>query len=153
MPTSVIKAEFDQVHEERRALRNRIEELRATDTRLELEEQLLAQMLRLRQWETDGVVGAAETLQAINAAAPVRKRENLSANVLSIVRQAERPLLPSDVRQRLADRGVQADSSAIRVALRRWAERGQLVRRGRAYETDDSGGSTSRAPSSARTEE
>lgn len=153
MPTSAIKAEFDQVRDERGALHHRLEELRATDTRLEIEEQLLAQMLRLRQWEADGVAGAAETMEAINAAAPVRKRENLSANVLSIVRQAERPLLPSDVRQRLADRGVQADSSAIRVALRRWAERGELVRRGRAYESDRSGGSTSSAPGSARTEE
>jgi hypothetical protein len=68
------------------------------------------------------------------AAAPEQVEQNLSANVLTLVKQAQgHPLSPSDVRELLSDRGVHADLSAIRLALRRWAERNQIIKDGHVY--------------------
>jgi hypothetical protein len=133
MPVAEIEAELDGVRSERRAVGSKLDSLQAQDAKLEMEEQLLAQMLRLRQWKADGVPGAAQAVAAAEASAPQRKAENLSANVLAVVRQARQPVLPADVRDRLAADGVNADLNAIRVALRRWAERGQLVKHDRFY--------------------
>lgn len=137
MPAAAIERELSQVQEERRSLRSKLESLRADETRLEMEEQVLAQMLRLRQWEADGVPGAANTVNALTKAAPQARRANLSANVLSTVQQAGVPLTPSDVQRRLDDNGIHADLNAVRVALRRWVERERLVKHDRHYVSRD----------------
>jgi hypothetical protein len=98
-----------------------------------MEEQLLTQTLRLRRAEKDGAPGAGATVAGLWRETPGKKQESLSANVLSIVRQADEPLLPADVQERLGREGIRADPSAVRVALRRWVERDQLVKEGRYY--------------------
>jgi hypothetical protein len=138
MPVDEIKAELDAVQTEK--------------TKLEMEEQLLAQMLRLREWESTGVHGAPETVAVTQAAAPERQRENVSANVLSLVRQAQEPLLPADVRDRLATQGIDADLNAVRVALRRWVDRGELGKRDRYY-IDANAAYTLLSPNGGDTEE
>jgi hypothetical protein len=114
-------------------VRAELEAVQAEKVKLEMEEQLLSQMLRLREWGSNGVPGATETVAALEAGAPGHKKQNVSANVLAIVEQADRPLLPADVRDRLATNGVDAEPNAIRVALRRWVDRKRLEKRGRHY--------------------
>jgi hypothetical protein len=120
MPQEDVEAELEQVREEK--------------TRLEMEEQLLAQVLRMRQFAQSGIGETQRTLDALAATAPEQRQANISANVLAIVRQAQgSDLSPSDVQELLVDRGVHADLSAIRVALRRWAERNQIIKDGHVY--------------------
>jgi len=120
MPREDVEAELEQVREER--------------TRLDMEEALLGQVLRMHQFAATGISGSQEALDQLSAAAPQRVDQNLSANVLALVKQAQgHPLSPSDVRDLLADRGVHAELSAIRVALRRWAERNQIAKEGHVY--------------------
>ena len=107
MPREDVEAELEQVRQEK--------------ARLDMEEALLGQVLRIHQFANTGVPGR-RTLDGLAASAPEQLERNLSANVLTIVRQVGgHELSPADVQELLADRGVHADLSAIRVALRRWA--------------------------------
>jgi hypothetical protein len=120
MPREDVEAELEQVREEK--------------TRLEMEEAVLGQVLRIHQFATSGVPSSQATLDDLAASAPQQIEQNLSANVLAIVKQARgHELSPADVREVLADRGVHADLSAVRVALRRWAERNQILKEGHVY--------------------
>jgi len=120
MPQADVEAELEQVREEK--------------ARLDMEEALLGQVLRIRQFASTGLPGSQETLDGLAASAPQQLERNLSANVLTIVRQAQgHDLSPANVRELLADRGVHADLGAIRVALRRWAERNQIIKDGHVY--------------------
>jgi hypothetical protein len=59
---------------------------------------------------------------------------NISANILTIVRQAEgAELSPGEIQEILADYNIHADLSAIRQALRRWAERHMIIKSGHRY--------------------
>jgi len=104
-----VEAELEQVREEKAGL--------------EMEEALLGQMLRIHQFAQTGIAGSGDVIEQLAEAAPQQIEQNLSANVLS----------PSDLRELLADRGVYADLSAIRLALRRWAERNQIMKEGHVY--------------------
>jgi hypothetical protein len=120
MPQEDVEAELEQVREEKASL--------------EMEEQLLGQVLRIRQFAETGIAGSKATLDALAAAAPEQREHNISANVLTIVQQARGDeLSPSDVHELLADRGVRADVGAVRVALRRWAERNRIIKNGHVY--------------------
>ncbi len=120
MPQEDVESELEQVREEK--------------ARLDMEEALLGQVLRMRQFAQTGIAGSQEIIEELAAAAPEQVEQNLSANVLTLVKQAQgHPLSPSDVRELLADRGVHADLSAIRLALRRWAERNQIIKDGHVY--------------------
>jgi predicted HTH domain antitoxin len=120
MPKEDVEAELEQVREEKASL--------------EMEEQLLGQVLRIRQFAESGISGSQETLDDLGAAAPELRERNISANVLAIVQQARgAELSPRDVQEVLADRGVQADLGAIRNALRRWAGRNRILKNGHVY--------------------
>lgn len=68
------------------------------------------------------------------AAAPEARQQNISANILTIVRQAEgAELSPGEIQEILADYNIHADLSAIRQALRRWAERHMIIKNGHRY--------------------
>ena len=111
-----------------------LEQVRLEKTRLEMEEQLLSQVLMIHQWDDNGTPGARDTLDAAAAAAPAEKRANVSANVLTVVRNARGAALsPANVQELLIDRGVHADLNAIRVALRRWSDRNQIIKEGHVY--------------------
>lgn len=97
-------------------------------------EAVLGQVLRIHQFATTGIAGSQAVLDNLAASAPEQIEQNLSANVLAIVKQAQgHELSPADVREVLADRGVHADLSAVRVALRRWAERNRIIKDGHVY--------------------
>lgn len=129
-----LKQELAAVQRDRQEIVEKLNGLQAESARLLMEEQVLAQMLRLHGWAEDGTPGGRQTLDAVRAAAPAAREKSLSANVLAVVRQAQQPLLPSEIQERLSNVGVEADLSAIRVALRRWRDRGALVKQGdRAY--------------------
>jgi hypothetical protein len=120
MPREDVEAELEQVREEKAGL--------------DMEEALLGQVLRMHQFAQTGIAGAGEIIEELAEAAPQQVEQNLSANVLTLVKQARgHALSPSDVRELLADRGVHADLSAIRLALRRWAERNQIIKEGHVY--------------------
>ncbi len=120
MPQEDVEAELEQVREEK--------------ARLDMEEALLGQVLRMRQFAQTGIAGSQDIIKELAAAAPQQVEQNLSANVLTLVKQAQgHPLSPADVRELLADRGVYADLSAVRLALRRWAERNQIMKDGHVY--------------------
>jgi hypothetical protein len=111
-----------------------LEQVRQEKASLEMEEQLLGQVLRMRQFAQQRLAGSQEALDGLAAAAPILREQNLSANVLAIVQQASgHELSPQEVQELLADRGVQADANAIRVALRRWAERNRIIKNGHHY--------------------
>ncbi len=111
-----------------------LEDVRAQKVRLEMQEQLLAQALRMLQFAQTGPPGAREGVESLAAKAPVLREQNLSANVLAIVRQAQgNELSPADIQEVLADFNVHADLSAIRQALRRWADRHQVIKNGHRY--------------------
>jgi len=115
-----VEAELEQVREEKAGL--------------EMEEALLGQMLRIHQFAQTGIAGSGDVIEQLAEAAPQQIEQNLSANVLTLVKQARgHALSPSDLRELLADRGVYADLSAIRLALRRWAERNQIMKEGHVY--------------------
>lgn len=89
-------------------------------------------------WITEVVPTACglsiEGVEALAARAPELREQNLSANVLTIVRQAQgEGLSPADIQEVLADFNVHADLSAIRQALRRWADRHQIIKNGHRY--------------------
>jgi len=112
-----------------------LEDVRAEKVRLEMQEQLLAQALRMLQFAQTGPAGAGEGVEALAARAPALREQNLSENVLAIVRQAQgEALSPGDIQEVLADFNVQADVSAIRQALRRWADRHQIIKNGHRYQ-------------------
>lgn len=120
MPQEDVEAELEQVRHEK--------------AQLDMEEALLGQVLRMRQFAETGIAGSREAIEQLAAAAPEQVEQNLSANVLTLVKQAQgHPLSPSAVRELLADRGVHADLSSIRLALRRWAERNQIIKEGHVY--------------------
>ncbi len=112
-----------------------LEDVRAEKVRLEMQEQLLAQALRMLQFAQTGPAGAREGVEALAARAPILREQNLSENVLAIVRQAQgEALSPGDIQEVLADFNVQADVSTIRQALRRWADRHQIIKSGHRYQ-------------------
>jgi hypothetical protein len=112
-----------------------LEQVRQEKAGLDMEEALLGQVLRIHQFANTGVPGSKDVLDGLAASAPEQLERNLSANVLTIVRQAGgHELSPADVQELLADRGVHADLSAIRVALRRWAERNKIIKNGHVYQ-------------------
>ena len=133
-----IQQESSRIAQQKDRLSAELQRLNDEATRLLMEEQLLAQVLRLHQWADAGVHGAQEVVDATAAAAPQRKRENISANVLAIVRQGRGlDMTPQDVQAHLNESGVHADLRTIRSALRRWAERGEIVKRGSVYHALD----------------
>jgi hypothetical protein len=120
MDPADIEAELDQV--------------RAEKTRLEMQEQLLAQALRMLQFAEIGPAGAREDVKRLAASAPEQRTQNLSANILTIVQQAQgTELSPGEIQEILADYSIHADLSAIRQALRRWADRHQILKNGHRY--------------------
>jgi hypothetical protein len=111
-----------------------LEQVRAEKARLEMQEQLLAQALRMLQFAQVGPPGARERVDQLAAAAPEARQQNISANILTIVRQAEgAELSPGEIQEILADYNIHADLSAIRQALRRWAERHMIIKNGHRY--------------------
>jgi hypothetical protein len=109
-----------------------LEQVRAERARLEMQEQLLAQALRMLQFAQVGPPGARERVDQL--AAPEARQQNISANILTIVRQAEgAELSPGEIQEILADYNIHADLSAIRQALRRWAERHMIIKNGHRY--------------------
>lgn len=96
--------------------------LGAEKAKLEIQEQLLAQALRMLQFAEIGPPGTKEGVEQLAASAPEQRQQNISANILTIVRQAEgAELSPGEIQEILADYNIHADLSAIRQALRRWA--------------------------------
>jgi hypothetical protein len=111
-----------------------LEQVRAEKGRLEMQEQLLAQALRMLQFAQIGPPGAREGVERLAAAAPEQRQQNISANVLTIVKQADgEEMSPGDIQEVLADYNIHADMSAIRQALRRWADRHQIIKSGHRY--------------------
>jgi hypothetical protein len=111
-----------------------LEQVRVEKARLEMQEQLLAQALRMLQFAQIGPVGAKEDVERLAASAPEQRQQNISANVLTIIRQADgEEMSPSEIREILADYNIHADLSAIRQALRRWAGRHQIIKNGHRY--------------------
>ena len=99
-----------------------------------MQEQLLAQALRMLQFAEIGPAAAREGVERLAASAPEQRQQNISANILTIVRQAEgAELSPSEIQEVLADYDIHADLSAIRQALRRWADRHQILKNGHRY--------------------
>ena len=75
-----------------------------------------------------------EVHQKLAASAPEARQQNISANILTIVRQAEgAELSPSEIQEILSDYNVHTDLSTIRQALRRWAERYMIIKSGHRY--------------------
>jgi hypothetical protein len=111
-----------------------LNQVRAERTRLEMQEQLLAQALRMLQFAEIGPAGAREGVKRLAASAPEQHTQNLSANILTIVQQAQgTELSPGEIQEILADYSIHADLSAIRQALRRWADRHQIFKNGHRY--------------------
>ena len=134
MPREQIEHDLREAQTDKLRIEEQIAALNREREQITMEEQLLAQVLRMHQWADEGMPGARETLEANAAAAPRAKRTNISANVLSIVRQSDgRPITPAEIGDLLAQHGIRADQNAIRVALRRWADRGEIVKEGRVY--------------------
>jgi hypothetical protein len=113
-------------------IRAELADIKTEKARIDIEEQLLTQVLRLRELEA-GSPEAADTVTATETSTVQRKRGNVSAGALAVVRHAEEPLRPIDVRDRLAADGIEAGMEAIRIALRRWVDRGELAKDGRYY--------------------
>jgi hypothetical protein len=133
VPTRRILAEL--VAMEPTDLEAELEDVRAEKVRLEMQEQLLAQALRMLQFARTDPARGQEGVEALAARAPALREQNLSENVLAIVRQAQgETLSPGDIQGLLADFNVQADASAIRQALRRWADRHQIIKNGHRYQ-------------------
>jgi hypothetical protein len=122
-----------------------LEQVRAEKTRLEMQEQLLAQALRMLQFAEVGPSAARASVQGLAASAPEQRQQNVSANVLTIVKQADgSELSPREIQEILADYNIHTDLSAIRQALRRWAERHMILKNGHRYRAlapDREGGS------------
>ncbi len=120
MPPADIEAELEQVRTEK--------------ARLEMQEQLLAQALRMLQFAEIGPAAAREDVRRLAASAPEHREQNISANILTIVKQAGgAELSPGEIQEILADYNIHADLSAIRQALRRWADRHQILKNGHRY--------------------
>lgn len=111
-----------------------LEQVRAEKTQLEMQEQLLAQALRMLQFAEIGPAAVREDIKQLAASAPEQRTQNLSANILTIVQQAQgTELSPGEIQEILADYSIHADLSAIRQALRRWADRHQIRKNGHRY--------------------
>lgn len=111
-----------------------LEQVRGEKAKLEMQEQLLAQALRILQFAKIGPAAAREDIERLAASAPEHREQNISANILTIVRQAGgTELAPGEIQQILADHNIHADLSAIRQALRRWADRHQIRKNGHRY--------------------
>jgi hypothetical protein len=111
-----------------------LEQVRAEKARLEMQEQLLAQALRMLQFADVGPLGAREGVEHLAASAQEQRQQNISANILTIIKQAEgAEMSPAEIQEVLADYNIHADLSAIRQALRRWAERHQIIKNGHRY--------------------
>jgi hypothetical protein len=111
-----------------------LEQIRVEKARLEMQEALLAQALRMLQFAAVGPDEAREGVERLAATASERRQQNISANILTIIRQADgEELSPSEVQEILADYNIHADLSAIRQALRRWADRHQIIKDGHRY--------------------
>jgi hypothetical protein len=134
LPVAQLRAELTETQANIARARSDLDELNRRLRIWEAEEQVLAQMLRFRQWHEDGVPGTGVTLQALQQGAAVAREQTISANVLSVVRQSPTPVSPAEVRERLAQAGVDADPSSIRGALRRWVAKDMLIKNGTCYE-------------------
>jgi hypothetical protein len=111
-----------------------LEQVRAEVARLQMQEQLLAQSLRMLQFAKTGSPNDARAVRDLAAGAPEARQQNISANVITIVRQAAgEELAPAEIQEILADFNIHADLSAIRQALRRWAERHMIIKNGHRY--------------------
>jgi hypothetical protein len=111
-----------------------LEQVRAEAARLQMQEQLLAQALRMLQFAKTGPSDAARAVRDLAAGAQEAREQNISANVLTTVRQAGgEELTPAEIQEILADFNIHADLSAIRQALRRWAERHMIIKNGHRY--------------------
>ncbi|HEV7527331.1 MAG TPA: hypothetical protein VGO29_00365 [Solirubrobacteraceae bacterium] len=111
-----------------------LEDVRAEKSRLEIQEQLLAQALRMLQFAEIGPPGAREGVEQLAASAPEQRQQSISANILTIVRQADgAELSPAEIQEILADYNIHADLNAVRQALRRWAERHMILKNGHRY--------------------
>jgi predicted RecB family nuclease len=111
-----------------------LEQVRGEAARLQMQEQLLAQALRMHQFAKTGPPDAERAVRDLAARAPAAREQNISANVLTIVRQAAgEDLTPAEVQEILADFSIHADLSVIRQALRRWAERHMIIKSGHRY--------------------
>jgi hypothetical protein len=127
-------------------LEEELEQVRLEKARLEMQEQLLGQALRMLQFAQTGPSGAREGVEALAAAAPEIRQQNISANVLTIVKQAQgAEMSPGEIQEVLADFNVHADLSAIRQALRRWDDRHQIIKNGHRYRALDSDRVTERS--------
>ena len=141
LPEEQLRADLELVQRARQGAEAERERLTASLgrvngdlARLLQQEQLLSLVLRMRRDAANGVPGVADIIEAQAAAAPVARERTIAANVLSIVRQARgMPVRPVYVQERLADIGIEADDKVVRNALRRWAERGELIKDGFEY--------------------
>jgi DNA-binding transcriptional MerR regulator len=74
------------------------------------------------QFADIGPAGAREGVERLAASAREQRQQNISANILTIIKQAERAeMSPAEIQEVLADYNIHADLSAIRQALRRRA--------------------------------
>jgi hypothetical protein len=110
-----------------------IDQIRDEIQRLELEEQLLTAVLRLLDSSNGASVAAPPESPAPRKAK--RERGAVSEGVLAVVQSNPgRSMSPAAVQRELAETfGTEADLNGIRVALRRWADRGAIKKDGTVY--------------------
>ncbi len=122
-----VQARLSVVTTKRERFARKLQATTEEETRLTLQAQMLSLALRLHQ-------GGGKAPPATVAAAPRVAEQTLAANVVTIVRQAQgAPVTPQQVHARLAQLRIDRSERVVRQALRRWVDRGVLVRDGHAY--------------------
>jgi hypothetical protein len=124
----------DLAHEPVEEIEARLAQVRAERRRLETEEQMLTELLSARGSAPGAVpAGAGERRQA-RGDAGAGQRENVTASVLVVVRQAGgQSVSPGQVHAQLTKHGLSTTPDNVRRALRRWVERGALGRADDGY--------------------
>lgn len=117
----------DLAHEPIEAIEARLTQVRADRRRLKTEEQMLTELLSARRSAPGAGSAAAGESRRGDADASAGQRENVTASVLVVVRQAGgQSVSPAQVHAHLVKRGLSANLDHVRRALRRWVERGAL---------------------------
>lgn len=136
-----IEADLRATKHEEANVQEQIDRLTDDLDRLRLEADLLAQALRLRQSDEATPKGTKTSAgNSATALTPVSrlKRGSISKGILAVVRDARGAAVsPQDVGEALERTGIAADQNAVRVALRRWADRGAIVKEGRLYRSSE----------------
>ena len=133
VPREDVEADLTAAQAEE-SIEAQIATLSADLERIKAEEGLLSQLLIFHATAELKFPGTTTVRLTAGPVPAAPKRGDISANALNIVQQAGgRPVSPAEVRKRLLELGIQADSNAIRVALRRWSQRGDIVKEGFVY--------------------